>query len=90
MWKVACLWNLPLVYPCALTLQGGFLVKDFVADVIMEADFTDVSRVRASSFPVKAEISSSYLIYTDQRSGLRHFYSTFVRPSAFQLTKCAD
>lgn len=56
----------------------------------MEADFTDVSREGASSFPVKAEISSSYLIYTDQRSGLRHFYSTFVRQSAFQLTKCID
>lgn len=79
MWKVAWLRDLPLVYPCALTLQGGSLVKGlFVADVIMEADFTDVSRVRASSFYVKAEISSSYLINTDQRSGLRHFYSTFV------------
>lgn len=34
--------------------------------VITEEDFTEVSRVRASSFPVKAEISSSYLIYIDQ------------------------
>lgn len=49
-----------------------------------------VSCVRASTFPVKGDISSSYLICPDQWLGLRRFYGTFEQQRAFQLTKCVD
>lgn len=49
-----------------------------------------VSCVRASTFPVKGDISSSHLICPGQWLGLRRFYGTFAQQRAFQLTKCVD